>query len=155
MKSLFKTALLTGLFVGTTDLISAYITQWIKTGRFAGKMLNYIGGGVLGLETSMQGGNAAAFVGLCTHYLISLAYTFFFFLIFPKLRWLAYNKYLIGMLYAVFVNLTVNQGLIRLSRLPDFTFDLAEAYVSWVILGVIFGIPIVVSAYKYYQAEAR
>ena len=77
MNRFFKTVLLTGLFVGTTDLLAAYITQWIKTGKFADRMLHYIAGGALGLETSMKGGNGVAFLGLFFHYFIAFAFTLF------------------------------------------------------------------------------
>lgn len=153
MGNLFKPVLLTGLFVGTTDLVSAFITQWIQTGKFAAKMLNYMAGGVLGLEVSMNGGNGAAFVGLLIHYSIALVFTFLFFILLPRIKFLAYNKYLVGMLYAVFVNVFMSQVAIRLSRLPAWGFDVAKSYTDWVILGVIFGIPIAYNAYKYYGIE--
>lgn len=38
--------------------------QWARNGEFPGKMLFYMAGGVLGLETSMQGGVWVAIVGL-------------------------------------------------------------------------------------------
>ena len=57
------------------------------------------------------------------------------------------------MLYAVFVNLTMNQGILRLTRLPAWGFSLPIAYIDWVILGIIFGIPIAYNAYKYYGSD--
>src|ERR1044071_341941 len=102
-KSLLKTIILTGLFVGTTDLTAAYVSQWIKTGKFADKMLYYIAGGVLGLDTSMQGGNWVALLGLCIHFMIAFCATLFFFWIFPKIRLLWFDKWVIGVLYGVFV----------------------------------------------------
>jgi hypothetical protein len=104
MNKFFKTVLLTALFVGTTDVVSAFITVWAKSGKFADKMFQYIAGGVLGLATSMKGGNAIAFLGLFFHYFIAFAFTLFFFWIFPRVKFLSFNKYLTGMLYAVFVN---------------------------------------------------
>lgn len=149
--SLFKTALLTGLFVGTTDLASAYLTIFIRTGKFAGTMLNFIAGGALGVETSMQGGNWTALLGLFFHYFIALSFTFFFFWLFPRLKFLAFNRYLVGMLYAVFVNLFMGQIVLRLSRIPARSFSLPNAVVDWMVFGVIFGIPIVYNAYEYYK----
>ncbi len=35
----FKTVLLTGLFVGLMDLIWANVNQWVRTGKYAEKML--------------------------------------------------------------------------------------------------------------------
>lgn len=150
MNRLFKTVLLTGLLAGTLDIASAYISVTVKSGKFPTGMFNYIAGGALGLDTAMHGGQAAAFLGLFFHYFIAMAFTAFFFLIFPYVRFLAFNKYLIGMLYAVFVNVTMGQVILRLSRLPVGPFSLGNIFPDWLIFGVVFGIPIVFSAYKYY-----
>jgi hypothetical protein len=153
MNRFFKTVLLTGLFVGTTDILSAYISVYIKTGAFAEKMFHYIAGGALGLERSMQGGNGVAFLGLFFHYFNAMAFTLFFFLIFPKVKFLSFNKYLIGMLYAVFVNLVMSFVVLRFTPLPSGTFILSRAFIDWIILGIVFGTPIAWSAYKYYGVK--
>jgi len=149
MNRFFKTVLLTGLFVGTTDMVAAFISVWIKNGVFASKMFSYIAGGALGPETSMKAGIGISFLGLFFHYFIATSYTLFFFWIFPRLRFLSFNKYLVGMLYAVFVNVTMDQVVLRLSRLPRGTFSLENSFINWVVLGVVLGIPIVYNAYKY------
>ena len=150
MNRFLKAVLLTGLFVGTTDLVSAYISQWIKTGKFAEKMLNYIAGGALGLENSIPGGNGAALLGLFFHYFIAFSFTLLFFLLLPRVKFLAFNKYLMGMLYAVFVDVVMALVILPLSRLPTGPFSVAHSYVNWVVLGVLFGVPIAYNAYKYY-----
>jgi hypothetical protein len=151
MSRFFKAVLLTGLFVGTTDLVAAYVTQWIKTGKFADRMLHYIAGGVLGLKTSMQGGNGVAFLGLFFHYLIAFLFTIFFFLIFPRLKFLRFNKYLVGMLYGVFAAVVMSQLILPLTPLPTAPFSLSNSIVGWITLGVVLGIPIVYNAYQYYS----
>ena len=154
MNRFIKSALLTGLLVGTTDIVSAFLSQYIKTGNFAEKMFQYIAGGVLGLETSMNGGNGVAFLGLFLHYFIAMAFTFFFFWIFPKVRILAFDKYLVGMLYAVFVNLTMRFIILPITPLPQGDFILSRAFVDWISLGIVLGIPIVYSTYKFYGASS-
>ena len=153
MSRFFKTVLLTALFVGTTDLVAAYITQWIKTGKFADRMLHYIAGGALGLKTSMQGGNGVAFLGLFFHYLIAFLFTLFFFLVFPKLKFLWFNKYLVGMLYGVFVAVAMGELILPLTPLPTGPFNLSSSIVGWITLGVVLGIPIVYNAYHYFGAD--
>jgi len=153
MNRFLKAVLLTGLFVGTTDLVSAYISQWIKTGKFAEKMLNYIAGGALGLENSIPGGNGVALLGLFFHYFISCSFTLLFFLLLPRVKFLAFNKYLIGMLYAVFVDVVMALVILPLSRLPTGPFSVAHSFVNWVVLGVLFGVPIAYNAYKYYGLD--
>lgn len=153
MNRFWKAVILTWLFVGTADIIAAYVSQWIKTGKFADKMLFYIAGGVLGLDTSMQGGNWVAFLGLSIHYTIAFLLTVFFFWIFPKIKFLSFDKYVIGMLYGVFANLVVAQVIRWFTPLPDPSFVFSQALISWFILGVALGIPIAYNAYKYYGVK--
>lgn len=150
MNKFFKTVLLTSLLVGTTDLMYAIISIYIGSGKFPYQMLNYIAGGALGLQTSMKGGTSIAFLGLFFHYVIAYLYTLFFFIIFPRLKFLSFNKYLVGILYGVFVNVSMNQLVLRLTMLPAKTnaFNLTFACFDWIIFGIIFGIPITYNAYK-------
>ena len=153
MSKFFKTVLLTGLFVGTTDILSAFITIYITSGKFPGKMFNYIAGAALGFPAALKGGTAAAFLGLFFHYFIAFSFTLFFFLIFPKLKFLAFNKYLVGMLYAVFVNQVMDQVILRFTHFPASPFSLGDSFIGWVTFGIVFGIPIVYNTYKYYGIE--
>lgn len=151
MKPLFRTVMYTGLLVGTTDLIAAYINQFILTGKFADKLLQYIAGGALGLETSLQGGLWTSALGLFFHYFIATAFTFLFFLIYPKFRLQAYNVFLVGFLYGVFVGMVMGFVVLPLTPLPKFPFDLTRAAVGWCILGVALGIPMAVIARRFYR----
>src|ERR1700744_3668143 len=130
-----KTVLLTGLFAGTTDIVSAFISVFPQSGKFPEKMFNYMAGGALGLETAMKGGTPAAILGLFFHYFIAMSFTLLFFLLLPRVKFLFYNKYLIGMLYAVFVDLVVGQLILPLTPLPARPFSLAHAYIGWGVLG--------------------
>lgn len=147
---LFKTVLLTGLLAGTLDITSAYISVTARSGKFPAMMFNYVAGGALGLDRAMHAGNAAAFLGLFFHYFIAMSWTVLFFLIFPRLRFLWYNRYLVGMLYAVFVNMMMGEVILRLTPLPRGPFNLGTTFIDWLVFGVVFGIPIVYSAYRYY-----
>jgi len=153
MNRFFKAVLLTGLFVGTTDLVSAYLTQFINSGKFPDKMLNAIAGYAIGFKAAFPANNWIALLGLFFHYFIAMSFTLFFFWIFPRIKFLHFNKYLIGMLYAVFVNLVFNQVILPLFPPPRWPFSVAKSYIDWVVFGIIFGIPIAYNAYKYYKVE--
>lgn len=152
MNKFVKTVLLTGLFAGTTDIISAYITAYINSGSFPGKMFQYIAGGVLGLEYSLKGGNGVALLGLFIHYFISMTFTLFFFLVFPRLKFLWFNKYLVGILYGTFITLVMKFLVLPLTSLPPGReYNISGEFVGWITLGVIFGIPVAWNAYRYYR----
>jgi hypothetical protein len=155
MKGLAKRILLTTLFVGTTDLAAAYINQFVKTGKFADKLLYYIAGGALGLETSMKGGFAVGLSGLIIHYFLAFCYTLVFFIIFPKIRFLSYNKYLTGFLYGILVGAFMTIVVLPLTRLPASPFVFSKAIEGWAILGIALGIPIAISAFNFYSIEKK
>ncbi len=151
MNRVIKVIFLTGFFVGTTDILSAIISRQVDTGIFPITMFNAIGGAILGLERSMAGGNWTALLGLICHYSISLVFTAFFFILLPKFKWMQVNRYAIGMFYGVLVSCTMKFLVLPLTKLPvGGEFQLMNGFMEWVSLGVIFGIPIAFSAYRYY-----
>ena len=149
-KNLFKTILLTGLFVGTTDILYAFINIYVSSGKFSTKMFQYIAAGLVGFEKAMAWGTAAAFIGLFIHYFIAMAFTVFFFLVFPKIKMLSYNKFLIGILYGVFVNLVMTFLILPLTPISFGEFNLSRVYIDWIIFGCVFGIPITWNSYRFY-----
>jgi len=158
MKSFWTVVLLTTLLVGTNDIIFAYVDQFIKTGKFADKMLFYMAGGALGLETSMKGGFWMGFLGLLFHYIISFSFTTLFFLAFPivKLQYVhKYALYVIGVLYGPFVGCFMRFIVLPMTKLPpQKTFIFSKVIVNWLILGVVFGLPIAISAARYYRRRS-
>jgi hypothetical protein len=154
-KNLTKTILLTGLFVGTTDILYAFIASYISSGKFSEKMFQYIAAGLIGIKHAMAWGTWAAFIGLFIHYFIAMAFTVFFFLLFPRIKILSYNKFLVGMLYAIFVNLIMNFLVLPLTTFPAQQFNLSRTFIDWIIFGCVFGIPIAWNAYGFYTGPHR
>ena len=154
MKPFFKTVLFTGLLVGVTDLAAAYVTQFIKTGKFADKMLYYIAGGAMGLGESLKGGFWIGLLGLFFHFFIAFAFTLLFFMLYPKMKLLRYNPYITGILYGLFVGAVMTFVILPLTALPSGPFDLKGALIGWTVLGVVLGIPIAVSASLYYRRKS-
>jgi hypothetical protein len=152
MTRFLKTVLLTWLFVAIADLTGAYISQYIRTGHFADKMLYYIAGGGLGLAAAMKGGFWIGLIGLCFHFFIAFVFTLLFFMIFPRLRLQRFNKYLVGIVYALFVNAIMILIVLPLSKLPvrNAPFNLKNFLIGWLVLAIALGIPMAISAYRYY-----
>ncbi len=155
MKPFVKAALLTGLLAGTSDLIAAILVTWVRSENFPSRILHYIAGGLLGLETSMEGGFMVAVLGLIIHYFIACAWTLLFFILFPKLKFKAINKYLIGTIYGVFVGMMMTFVILPLTRLPQTPFQLQNAIIGWLILSVALGLPIAIRAYNFYGMNGR
>jgi len=144
---------MTTLFVGTFDLLLATGMQWVTRGEFPSKMLNYMGGGILGLETSMQGGIWAAAVGLATHFLISFCFTLAVFAIFPFFEFHKLRKeamFLFGLVYTPIVNIFMHFVALQITRLPppkEFKMDV----IGFILFTLGFTIPIFYSAWTHFN----
>jgi len=153
MKSFWKTVVLTGVIAGTADITAAYINQFIKTGKFADKMFQYIAGGALGLENSMRGGFWVGLLGFFIHYFIAFSFTLLFFIACPRLKFLSFNKYLVGFLYGIFIGVFMTFIVLPLTKLPGNPFIFQKAIVGWLILAIVVGIPVAISAHRYYNGR--
>ncbi len=152
MKRFWKAVLLTTLVAGTLDIISAHVDQGIRTGAFPVRIFYAIAGGAIGIKTALAGGPGIILLGIFFHYFISFAFTLFFFLIFPVVSRVPNNKYLNGLLYAIFVWLTMTFIVLPLSALPNRPFSFSWGIIlGWLILTVVFGLPISLMTEKYYK----
>lgn len=154
MNRFWKAVLLTTLVAGTLDIIAAHVHVTILSGAFPAKMFYRIAAGAIGLKTALNGGPAIFALGVFIHYFISFSFTLFFFLLYPAVRKLSSNKYLNGLLYAIFVWLTMNFIVLPLTALPrrPFVFNIHQA-IGFLILIVVFGMPISLMIDKYYKSR--
>jgi hypothetical protein len=153
MKKILAPVLETTFYVGVADMLLAITEFYVVNGKFPERLLKYIASGLLGLEKGMAGGVGAEMLGLFIHFSICFLFTLFYFLVYPFIRPLARKFVVSGLLYAVFVNLTMNLVLLPMTSLPAAgPFLLARAFLTWVLLGLVLGIPIAYFARKHYDA---
>lgn len=154
-KSYWNTVLLTTLFVGIFDLMLAIGMQWARNGEFPDKMLLYMAGGVLGLDTSMQGGVGVAAIGLITHFVISFCFTIAVFIIFPVFEFHKLPKkamFLFGIVYTPITSIFMHFVALQLTRLPppkEFKMDI----VGFILFTIGFSIPIFYNAWMHYSLQ--
>ncbi len=74
---LWQLVLLSGLLVGTLDILSAFVDFFIATGKSPVIVLKFIASGICG-KTAMTGATCMAVIGLLLHYLIAFAFTVIF-----------------------------------------------------------------------------
>lgn len=155
MRKYFSAILETTFYVGIADLLLAIVQQYVATGVFPERLLKFIAGGLLGLEKALAGGVGTELLGLMIHFTICFVFTALYFLIYPLIRPLAQKIVISGLLYAVFVNLTMNFLILPLTGLPGSgEFLLARAFLTWVLLGLVLGIPIAYFARRYFHSYA-
>jgi hypothetical protein len=156
MNRFWKAVLLTTLVAGTLDIIAAHLHFTINTGEWPRKMFYAIAGGAIGLKTALAGGPAVVVLGVFIHYFISFSFTLFFFLLYPVISKISVNKYLNGVVYTIFVWLIMNFIVLPLTALPSkpFVLDINKV-IGFLILTIVFGIPISIMADKYYRTRTH
>ena len=78
-----KTILLSGLLVGTLDILAACTDFYIARGKNPVAVLNYVASGIIG-KTAFSGGSGVALLGLLCHFIIAFSFTGFFFWLYSK-----------------------------------------------------------------------
>jgi hypothetical protein len=152
-KNLFKAVLSAGLLAGTLDITAAIIHYIIKTGKNPVTILNYIASGVFG-NTAFGDHKWMPLLGLIFHYTIAIIFTAFFFLIYPKWKFLSRNIVLSGLVYGIFVWVVMNLIVVPLSAISRFPSSVLQSVISCLILMFAIGLPAAIMAYRYYFRES-
>jgi hypothetical protein len=152
-KNLLKAILLAGLVVGTLDGLAAITSAYIPREITPDRVFRYVASGVFGKDAS-TGGTPMALLGLFFHYIVALGWTALFFLAYPKLKFLSWNKYVVGIVYGVFVMFAMNLVVVPLSNVPNSkpgSVHLPQLFIHMFIVGL----PISLLANRYYVRYRR
>lgn len=147
----WKVILVTGVLVGTLDGLAAVIQTLINGGSPV-VVFQFIASGIFG-EESFEGGMTMAVCGLIFHLCIALGWTTFFFLIYPKMKFLSQNKILAGLGYGLFIWLVMTRIVLPLSNVPQFPFRISQAIIGILILMAVIGLPLSFIASKFYSSH--
>jgi hypothetical protein len=143
------TILLSGLLVGTLDILSAFVDFYISRGKNPTVILNYIAGAAVDKTTSA--GTGGALIGLLFHYTIAFSFTFLFFWLYARVNWLSKNWIVTGIVYGLFIWVMVNQVILRFTNLtvpPISKIDPMKALKAALILICMIGLPLSYIAYR-------
>ena len=145
-----KTILIAGFTSGSLDILTALIYSYIKTGKNPIGVLKYVASGAFG-TTALSGGTAVALWGLVFHFMIAFIFTTFFFLVYPRFKFLSVNKWITAIGYGLFVWCVMNRLVVPLSQVPSPVFHLTNALINSAILICMIGIPNTLIIGKYYR----
>ena len=140
-KNNLELILLSGLLVGTLDIVSACVDYYIATGKGPEGVLRFVASGVFGQE-AFTGNNAMLIWGLLFHYLIAFSFTIFFFWLYPKIKFMSDYPILTAVLYGIFMWVATTRIVMPLSNTPKGTFHFWKAIKAILILAVMIGIPL-------------
>lgn len=107
----------------------------------------------MGKSATTPGTTLIAIFGLALHYFIAFSFTIFFFLIYPKLKIMAWNKYVTAFVYGLFVWAIMNLVVVPLSNVTHGTFNLKNAAINAGILIIAIGLPVSLIAQVYYSKK--
>ncbi len=146
--------LLTGLLVGTLDILSAFVDYFINTGKNPLAVLTFVASGAFG--TSAVGGGAGIMImGLLFHYFFAFAFTIIFFMLYSRNRnQFSKSRIVTGVLYGVFIWLIMNLVVVQLSNAPHAAIkDMKIGKISKSMLILIFmiGLPLSFINYNYFN----
>lgn len=149
-KNIYLAILGTWLLAGTLDLTAAVVVSGAPLER----ILRFIASGAFGRDAAFSGGFGMVVWGFLFHYFIAFSWTVLFFLLYPKLSILRKNKYIVGLVYGVFVWTIMNLVVIRvISQIEPRPFNFTSALTQATILMFMIGLPISILANRFYTAK--
>ena len=152
-----KTILLSGLLVGTLDILSAFADVYINTGKNPLLVLNYIATGAFG-KTDFAASNSGALMGLLFHYIIAFAFTFLFFWVYNKINLCGKNWIVTGVIYGLFIWAVMNLIVVPLSNTahkPLGAMEFKKALKAALILICMIGLPLSFIANHFSKVNGR
>ena len=158
----YKAVLTTGLIAGALDATAASIQYYINTGKEPARVFRYIASAVLGKETVTKDLYTMAAWGLLFHMIIAMTWTLIFFLFFRQIRSVLKNKFVAGIVYALFVWCIMNFLVVPLAFGMDLgmqatsLFSQARLKNSLIAMGILIiaiGLPISLLADRYYSKK--
>ncbi|HQU81967.1 MAG TPA: hypothetical protein PKY59_02520 [Pyrinomonadaceae bacterium] len=147
IRDLSITILVTGLIAGTIDILSAI---FILAGGNAVGTLKYIASGAFG-KAALEGGNEMVVYGALFHYFIAIFWTAFYLIVYPKLSFLKWNKWINAVVYGLLVHTIMRFAVLPFSNVAPLTFNWSGFIKNAVILMYAIGIPAVLAAEWFYK----
>jgi len=158
----YKTVLTTGLIAGVLDAAAASIQYYINTGKEPARVFRYIASAVLGKKAVTKDLYTMAAWGLLFHMIIAMTWALIFFLFFRQIRSVLKNKFVAGIVYALFVWCIMNFLVVPLAFGMDLgmqatsLFSQARVKNSLIAMGILIiaiGLPISLLADRYYSKK--
>ena len=141
-KTLIKKVVIAGLIVSVLDIVAAFTDAWLSFNVTPGIVLNGIAAGAIGNENANGSFLTMAF-GLLIHFFIVYSYTFFLYLIYPFLKSVFKHNIIIGVLYGLFIWVTMRFIVLPvLSQVEFAPFRIVKAFKPMLILIGAIGIPL-------------
>lgn len=142
--------LVTGLVAGLCDGTAAVVNYTAHGGTEPVKIAYYIASAIFGRDVAYAGGWPMAACGILMHFAIAMSWTALFYAVYPRIRTVAHNAFVTGVVYGAFVWVMMNLVLVPLTRTPKGPFNPGRAAIEMGILMVCIGQPVSFMAHRHY-----
>lgn len=149
MKLALKTILLSGIVAGILDCFSAVV--FLGKMNFSG-VWKFVASGYFG-KAAFSGGVDMVIFGLIFHFIIALFWAVTYYFVFAKIRFFRNNSILGGLLYGLFIWLTMTFVALPFSNIPKSAFNTIGALKNVTILMICVGLPIAIITNKYKKIQ--
>ncbi|HEX8489599.1 MAG TPA: hypothetical protein VF626_01155 [Chthoniobacterales bacterium] len=137
MRAAVRAVAVTGLIVGTMDIISAIIIA-LWRGSTATRLLQFVASGLLGPQ-AFQGGTATAALGLALHFFIAFTLVIIFYAARRSVGFVRQHAVASGIIYGLAVYAVMNLVVLPLSAARprhSFTGDLIQIGIHMFVIGL-------------------
>jgi uncharacterized membrane protein YagU involved in acid resistance len=90
-------------------------------------------------------------LGLVFHFFIATSFAAFYFMIYPKIKFLATQKLIAGLVYGIFVWIIMNLVIVPITLIPHKPLEFYFVLRNVIILMLMVGLPISLLAHRYYS----
>ena len=147
-----STIIKVGIVAGLMDITGASIQYLLSGGKNPVRILLYIASALIGPD-AYTGGAPIAILGFLLHMFNAMAFTVFFFMIYPAVRKVTTNRLALSIGYGACVWFVMNVIVVPLSRIPARALTLQESLIAMGILIICIGTPITLGATRYYAGK--
>jgi hypothetical protein len=151
-QSFFLSALRSGVIVGILDAVAASVNAYLRSGVTPVGVFRYVASGALG-NSAFEGGLGIASLGLLFHFIIAISWTFLFFALYEKLKFLQGNKFYVGIGYGILVWLGMNFVVLPLSSVPKLTYRIVPTIIMICIHMFVIGLSVSYLANQYFSKK--
>jgi hypothetical protein len=145
-----KQILITTLIAGCLDITGAFTQAYLSRSITPDVLLKYIASGLFGKD-AFTGGFGMMIIGVLVHFVIVFACTVTFFLLYPKLKILGNSIIINSLLIALVAWAVTNLAIIPMSNITAAPINYSRAMIAFAILFICIGLPISISAKKFYN----
>jgi uncharacterized membrane protein YagU involved in acid resistance len=157
MSNKIKTILAAGLTAGILDITAAIVIYSMVLDVITPQQIfQSIAAGIHG-KAVYDGSWYIALVGLFIHFMIALIFAAIFVMLYPALRKLISNKFILGIVYGILVWIAMNYIVVphsAIARWPKLSWEFTKTPLAVLIIIVCVGLPISVITAKMYRFDS-